>query len=462
MEDPIARIDVEAPRGDFGHHGLVAVPEGDDVEGGILLQTGGCPSRQERRPSPVRRDRTRADLGPGTRDAFREPRSEIRVDPAKEPAGRPAAENQPQNAVPEVSCSESVTVGNEDGFALSADPHRLLVEVDADLLPEKVAPPPIVVPSHDEHRHSRLDEIRQKGEDPHVSGEDHPAVLEPEVEEIPVDDQTASGFPDVQEPAPEGLFGFGRNGAEVDIGDEEYGSGGHKDEASGPRKNPRGVLLILLAATGCAGSALRSAQPLPRPELDTEVRAAREAGRISKPVQLTFAWRAREPDFRDVGIGVARVEPPDKARLDLFLDNGETAAIVALVGDDLRVPGELPLELVPPPALLWAALGVFRPGDGAEVLEGRRGGGATELRFGLPGGDLIRFRMRDRRVVEAALLRGGAEVERVVVTGAGEASAYPSEATYRNLRDYRELELRLESLEHVDPFPPYIWDPGRR
>ena len=221
------------------------------------------------------------------------------------------------------------------------------------------------------------------------------------------------------------------------------------------------ALLILLATVGCAGSALRSAPPLPRSELDTAVRIASESSRIVQPVQLTFAWRAREPGFRDWGIGVARVEPPDKARLDLFLDNGETAAIAALVGDDLRVPGAQPLELVPPPALLWAALGVFRPGDGAEVVEGRRAGGVMELRFGLPGGDLVRFRVRERRVVEAALLRDGAAVETVAVAGPDEESAYPREATYRNLRDYRELELRLESVEHVDPFPPYIWNPGR-
>ena len=222
------------------------------------------------------------------------------------------------------------------------------------------------------------------------------------------------------------------------------------------------LLPALVATAGCAGSALHSAPSLPRSDLDAQVRIASEASRIEQPVQLTFAWRAREPDFRWDGFGVARVEPPDKARLDLFLDNGETAAIAALVGDDLRVPADLPLELVPPPALLWAALGVFRPGAGAGALEGRRADTAMELRFGLPGGDLLRYRMRGLAVVEAAVLQEGAEVERVVIAGLGEGSNYPAEATYRNLRDYRELELKLESFEHVDPFPAHIWNPGRQ
>lgn len=220
-------------------------------------------------------------------------------------------------------------------------------------------------------------------------------------------------------------------------------------------------LPLLVATVGCAGSALQSAPALPRSDLDAQVRIAGEASRIARPVQLIFAWRAREPGFRDDGFGVARLEPPGKARLDLFLDNGETAATAALVDDDLRVPAALPLELVPPPALLWAALGVFRPGAGVQTLEGRRAGAAMEMRFGLPGGNLLRFRMHDLRVVEAAVLEGGAEVERVVIAWSEEESAYPAEATYRNLRDYRELELRLESFEHVDPFPTHIWDPGR-
>ena len=486
---------MKAARGDLGHYGLMAVPQGDDVERGVPFQLCGRPPGQERRPSFVRGRRALAELVPGSRDPIGKAGTEIGVDPAEQPARGPATQYQPQDSVPEIPRPEPITVGHESGLALDADPYRLLVEIDADFAPQKVTPPPVVVAPHDEYRHPGFDHVRQKGENPDMSGENHAAILEPEVEEVAVDDQAAARFLDVQEPAAECLLGFARNGAEVDIGDEEDGSGGHDAEArktggeavdgveragagartgfvargflfGAARRSQRmvvvGALPGLLATLGCAGSALQSAPPLSPSDVDAEVSIATDASRIGQPVQLTFAWRAREPDFRWDGIGVARVEPPDKARLDLFLDNGETAAIAALVGDELRVPAALPLELVPPPALLWAVLGVFRPGDRAEVLEGRRADGVTELRFGLPGGDQVRFRMRGRRVVEAAVLQGGDEVERVVVARSGDESAYPVEAIYRNLRDYRELELRLESFENVDSFPPHIWDPGSR
>lgn len=216
----------------------------------------------------------------------------------------------------------------------------------------------------------------------------------------------------------------------------------------------------LVSGLGCASFGRGEPASLPLPDLHAAVRLAEQDSRIAHATRLTFTWRAREPDFRHDGLGVARVEL-GRARLDLFLDNGEIAAIAALVGDELRVPGSLPLELVPAPALLWAAFGVFRPGDGAQVLDGGRADGGLEVRFRLPGGDSVRYRLHEHGVAEAAVLDGGAVVERVVVSAPREGSDYPSEATYRNLREYRELKLRLESFEHVEPFPPHIWDPGR-
>jgi hypothetical protein len=61
------------------------------------------------------------------------------------------------------------------------------------------------------------------------------------------------------------------------------------------------------------------------------------------------------------GDGVARVAPPDSARLDLFLGGGFGSGAAVLLGDSLRAPGaELFQRAIPPTPLLWASLGRLR------------------------------------------------------------------------------------------------------
>lgn len=155
---------------------------------------------------------------------------------------------------------------------------------------------------------------------------------------------------------------------------------------------------------------------------------------------------------------MARLEPPDKARLDLFLDNGETAGIAVLVGDDLRIPVAVPDDLIPPPPLLWAVFGVFRPGRGAALVDGTVAEGTLTVEYDLPTGERVRFQVRGGTVRQAVLLQDGQVVERVEASERGDGS-YPRQATYRNFPDYRELKLQLESFENADPFPPDIWSP---
>ena len=220
------------------------------------------------------------------------------------------------------------------------------------------------------------------------------------------------------------------------------------------------ALAAVSSGLGCARFGGPPGTSPPPWDPEAELRSAERHSRIEGAGRLTFTWSAREPDFRGSGMGVARVEPPDRVRLDLFLDNGETAAAAALVGDELRLPGRLPLELVPPPPLMWAALGVFRPGEGMRLLDGRRADGGQELHLRLPGGPSLRYRLRGGRVVEAAVLQGSSVAERVSVSASRDRTGYPEEATYRNLVEYRELKLKLESVEDVETFPPHIWNPG--
>ncbi len=163
--------------------------------------------------------------------------------------------------------------------------------------------------------------------------------------------------------------------------------------------------------------------------------------------------------MRVKGRGVARIEPPYKARLDLFMGNGETVVSAALVDGDLRIPPGMPDGILPPPDLMWGVLGVFRPETGTRLLGADRlEDGSVRLRYGYPDGRVLAFQVADEQVRSMELLENGHVVQRVALDlEAG--SRYPEEATYRNLAAFRELKLTRETLEHVGPYPPDIFDP---
>ena len=96
-----------------------------------------------------------------------------------------------------------------------------------------------------------------------------------------------------------------------------------------------------LAVIGPIGNAAGSARGLQR---TTE---------LVEPIRIDFSWRLNEAGSRLSGVGVARVEPPYRARLDLFLENHESVLSVALVDDDLRLPYGSRDDILPPVDLMW-------------------------------------------------------------------------------------------------------------
>ncbi|MDQ3697168.1 MAG: hypothetical protein M3373_03975 [Gemmatimonadota bacterium] len=129
------------------------------------------------------------------------------------------------------------------------------------------------------------------------------------------------------------------------------------------RSRPFAALLVAVAAlAGCAPKAppltgVPAPVRLPRTELS--------AGYTT----LTFRWTYADPDVRLHGNGVARIAAPDSVRLDFFLSGGMGSGHALLIGDELRVPGIGMLErFLPPPPLLWAALGRLRIPAAADTV----------------------------------------------------------------------------------------------
>jgi hypothetical protein len=221
-----------------------------------------------------------------------------------------------------------------------------------------------------------------------------------------------------------------------------------------------GPLLALAALVGaCAGR--RPVVVAPVPDANQTALALEAHAQIEHPTRIIFGWELNESGVRTHGRGVARLEGPYRARLDLFLSNGEGVVSAALVGEDLRLPDGAPKDILPPPELMWGVLGVFRPELGAELLGADRlEDGGIQLRYRYQDGRKLRYEIQNGQVVSIEVLEGDHTTQRVRLT-LSRNSRYPADATYRNLTAFRELKLTRESVQQVEPYPPDIWDPVR-
>ncbi len=226
-----------------------------------------------------------------------------------------------------------------------------------------------------------------------------------------------------------------------------------------PRPAAPVLLALLVGVAACGPRRLAVVGPAPDPAATAAALERRTA--LQAPARIDFQWSYVETDMRSGGRGVARVEPPAYARLDLFLGNGETILRAALVDDGYRLPPGTEVRMLPPPGLMWGALGVFRTDAGARLLGGDRlEGGAVRLRYGYPGGVELHYQVEGEELVRVDLLEGG-ELRQWVALVPDPEGSRPLEARYRDQVEVRELRLERTSVRPSDPFPAAIWNPGR-
>jgi hypothetical protein len=212
------------------------------------------------------------------------------------------------------------------------------------------------------------------------------------------------------------------------------------------------IATVALLLGGCSG---RSVPDVVEPAV---AEAAIAGTAPDQPLRAIFAWRAREADARFTGSGAARIEGPYRARLDLFGPTGDGYLSAALVGQELRLPPGTAAVRLPPPALMWAILGVVAPPERAVLRGTRSDPGRTELYYGVSGG-LLRYELRGERLVAAEWEGEDARMDvRLVGTAQG---GLPRSAVFRDHTNFTELALDLESVDEVEPYPPDIWSPGR-
>ncbi len=162
------------------------------------------------------------------------------------------------------------------------------------------------------------------------------------------------------------------------------------------------ALGLVIGNIACAGGSLGN--PTPILDMDQAVLRASRGNPLPATSTVIFQWRVNAPDLRLEGEGVARLQSPDLARLDLYMENGELVLAAGLVEDQVWAREERALEFVPSPALLWAFLGVFRPGEDATQLGGEDfENDVSRLRYQLPDGDELRYLFRSGRLAEVEM-----------------------------------------------------------
>ena len=222
----------------------------------------------------------------------------------------------------------------------------------------------------------------------------------------------------------------------------------------------RKTFALLLVAVGCAPAAVQTpdAGP-PQPQL---ARQLMESSALDRPLRLVFSWNYTEENARFSGRGATRVEPPYKARLDLFGPRGETYLAAAAVGDSLRLPPNMAgglRNVVPPVALLWSALGVLRAPEGAN-LTGTTQRGDTLILGYTRNDERWSFRAVRGRLQYAEWNGPNSGRRTVELRGTG-ALDLPAVAVYRDWAAFRELTLTLEQANEAASFPADIWYPGQ-
>lgn len=209
-----------------------------------------------------------------------------------------------------------------------------------------------------------------------------------------------------------------------------------------PARRPVAVLLAVAAVA--AGACVPHARPLPGVEAPTRLPAAQ-----LPPVrrQVLFRWSYEDPDLGGSGEGVARIAPPDSVRLDLFIGSmGGGHAF--LIGDTVVAPGGDALRrFLPPPPLLWAALGRLAVPPAADTVARRDG---EVLRADIGNDPTWRASFIDGELVRLERIQGGRLVEWVDRTA-------PARVRYRNESARRSLALTITRTDTVPDFDASIW-----
>lgn len=164
--------------------------------------------------------------------------------------------------------------------------------------------------------------------------------------------------------------------------------------------------------------------------------------------RFVFDWKYEDPDIHASGDGALRAAWPDSARLDLFIGGGMGAGGAVLIGDQLRAPGPDALRrMIPPPPLLWAALGRLAVPPAADTTARLDG---DTLRADIGRGDVWRVTIAAGALRRLERISDGRIIQSVV-------RADDRHVRYFDAASRRSLELVITSVDSNADFDASIW-----
>ncbi|MXW55802.1 MAG: hypothetical protein F4Z59_03695, partial [Gemmatimonadales bacterium] len=168
------------------------------------------------------------------------------------------------------------------------------------------------------------------------------------------------------------------------------------------------------------------------PGAEDVARRARASSGTEQPMHVVFTWEYAGESGNFRGDGAARVNPPDRFRLDLF-STGEGSLQATLVDGVLSTSGDIEGVELPPTVFLYAMAGVFRPGD-APPAAGYEIPGSSVLEFAVEGGATRSYYLDEGRLTRLEERRAGRR-ERWIELEWGSDRRWPREARYRDIVD---------------------------
>src|SRR5213596_3827742 len=167
----------------------------------------------------------------------RDPGAHVGMERAERPDCHPVTRDLVHHAGAPVLLGQPVAVGHERAASRHVELGFPRMEGDAQVVDEKVAAPAVVIAAHERDRHAARPQGVELRDGAKVTARDDRAVLEPEIEQVAVDEKGVAEIGHRVEESVKRDGDRGRDLAEMSVGDDDHTGGG---EGHGPQARNRG------------------------------------------------------------------------------------------------------------------------------------------------------------------------------------------------------------------------------